>query len=1118
METLQVSGVAGYFRYIIKDKHGELIACSHIGSSRQSVRAINANVKRGYAVSYSRYGSMRTRGGRYRTYNSMMQKGYSVCHEGLILHEDIGKGILLTTMQRLHEELYHAFMFNFELPLFMDWMPALLDVLITESKVEMTVSGCGINGIQKNDGVDGETVELEGVGPLSDVCVVDYRNLTEECLETAVSGLLKNGVITMTEKPQKKLELSDMDSYIANYGKSIVSNLQDKAKPITKVDGTFSYGVSKSRRLFAKQADCTNGMITVLERSRYVIVNEGMGCGKTLQSIMALEGYAVKKYLNANPQKTLKDVYSNPTCINYRVIVMAPGHLVKKWKEEIESQIVGAKGIILNEFEQLVELQKKGPKAVGKVFYIIGKDFGKLSYSDAPVPSSVKRRQLRASVCAECGLDKVGVGYTVCECGSRKYKLITPKTGTRMEEGLVCPECGELLLRANREKQNWDASDEYAAMILTPADFSSHTKDNDKCWYCGTKLWAPLVCNLGETQQVRKWYKMKRFKNAARKGMDTVWLLKEYEYDYLLHKSGPGCRSLEEMLPCKEVYIRKASPLRYLGKHLKGYFDFAILDEVHKYKGGGSAQGIAAGWVINASKKTLALTGTISGGKAEDLFYLLYRLDPKRMQEAGFAYGEHTKFSEMYGCIEAVYAVDSFEDDEVYNSSSRGHGKKLGSDKVKPGISPLVFTNFLLDRAVFLDLTDMSKQLPPCNEYVIGVDLEEDIRNEYDRVLHEFKRCRREHKGEGGMKLLAAQLQFALSYTDKPYGRLPILSPVTGQTIIQPNNLNRYEHELLNKEMELVKIVRKELEEGRSIFIFAEYTRQTETSITGRLAMILEREIPELIGKVAILQSGTPKTEDRMDWIKKQAANGKRIIITNPALCECGLDFIFDYNGKTYNYNTIIQYQMGTNLYILWQSVSRHYRLIQTEECRTYYLFSRGTLQLNIIQLMALKKNSVSVLQGGGFNSEGLSSMAEGVNAELALAKALYEGIGDIEEEVVNLYAKSDEESDEQYDHSFMSHQLYHELMGLPMELDAQESEQVDEKQFNLFELFMVTPKQTDNDDDAIVSATNAETPVATEQQVLEQTFTFCNYMENIRVLSKGKNRSNVAGQLSLFF
>ena len=70
---------------------------------------------------------------------------------------------------------------------------------------------------------------------------------------------------------------------------------------------------------------------------------------------------------------------------------------------------------------------------------------------------------------------------------------------------------------------------------------------------------------------------------------------------------------------------------------MKGYFDIVIFDECHVCKDGDSAQGNAMHCLIKATKKQLALTGTIAGGKAEDLYYLIYRLAPWKMTSKGTA-------------------------------------------------------------------------------------------------------------------------------------------------------------------------------------------------------------------------------------------------------------------------------------------------------------------------------------------------------------------------------------------------------------------------------------------------------------------------------------------------
>ena len=58
----------------------------------------------------------------------------------------------------------------------------------------------------------------------------------------------------------------------------------------------------------------------------------------------------------------------------------------------------------------------------------------------------------------------------------------------------------------------------------------------------------------------------------------------------------------------------------YIKHRMKGFFDLLIGDEVHEFKGRGSAQGIAAGILADVCGKSLSLTGTLLGGYSSTIF------------------------------------------------------------------------------------------------------------------------------------------------------------------------------------------------------------------------------------------------------------------------------------------------------------------------------------------------------------------------------------------------------------------------------------------------------------------------------------------------------------------
>ena len=84
----------------------------------------------------------------------------------------------------------------------------------------------------------------------------------------------------------------------------------------------------------------------------------------------------------------------------------------------------------------------------------------------------------------------------------------------------------------------------------------------------------------------------------------------------------------------------RSGPVRYpladyIKHRMKGFFDLLIGDEVHEFKGRGSAQGIAAGILADVCGKSLSLTGTLLGGYSSTIFHLLYRFSPEIRTEFG---------------------------------------------------------------------------------------------------------------------------------------------------------------------------------------------------------------------------------------------------------------------------------------------------------------------------------------------------------------------------------------------------------------------------------------------------------------------------------------------------
>jgi len=327
---------------------------------------------------------------------------------------------------------------------------------------------------------------------------------------------------------------------------------------------------------------------------------------------------------------------------------------------------------------------------------------------------------------------------------------------------------------------------------------------------------------------------------------------------------------------------RRAPLADYIRQRMRGHFDLCVLDELHEYKARGSAQGIAAAALAAACPKTLALTGTIAGGYASTLFYLLYRFSPAIRVE--FGYDDEAKFVGRYGIVERV----SKKDPDAYGDDGR-HSKRrdyLVRTVEKPGIVPAVLTH-LLGNTIFLRLGDVASNLPPYREQVVCLPMDDgatlgeppqaacyrclatDLRQAVLAALH-----------EGSRRLLAVYLQALLTYPDACTREEVVLDVTSGQVIAAAPALP--EDHLYPKERELVDLVRRERARGRRVLAYLTHTETRDLS--PRLRGILERA-----GfRVAVLKANSVSPDRREEWVAARVREGVDILLTQPRLVQTG--------------------------------------------------------------------------------------------------------------------------------------------------------------------------------------------------------------------------------------
>jgi hypothetical protein len=438
---------------------------------------------------------------------------------------------------------------------------------------------------------------------------------------------------------------------------------------------------------------------------------------------------------------------------------------------------------------------------------------------------------------------------------------------------------------------------------------------------------------------------------------------------------------------------RKWAPARLIHKQARGLFDYMILDEMHEEKEAHSGQAVAAGKIMRSARRILGLTGTLIGGYAHHLFPLLMRMAPHSLVQDGFEWGGEMGFTKLYGRIDTTI-VTKYGKGGGSRQVSRGRGqtsmrKDVDEDKdekkdVKPGVMPTFFGKHLIDKAIFIGLDEMADDLPELvddDRSLIAVDMDGPLKDEYDRVQVELVSENTRLLQKGSSKLLSAMLRTLLEYPDKPFGwkgPFPNTDAVgyfvesskrtvnSWANVCQPADLD--ESVVYAKEQALYELCMREAAEGRQVWVYC--TQTGKRDVQTRLAGILKRGGL----KVKVLRSASVDTYSREAWIKKNGPD-LDVAISHPELVSTGLDF-FDKAG-TFNFCTIAFFEGDYRVNLIRQAGRRHWRIGQQRECRTYYLYYRGTMQERQVQHVGAKYAASKSLEGK-FSAEGLAALSDG--------------------------------------------------------------------------------------------------------------------------------------------
>ena len=231
------------------------------------------------------------------------------------------------------------------------------------------------------------------------------------------------------------------------------------------------------------------------------------------------------------------------------------------------------------------------------------------------------------------------------------------------------------------------------------------------------------------------------------------------------HRSTKSRRRLYSSLwQADEKRIRRVAPMEFIGRYLSDWFDYGIGDEVHQLTAGDTAQGNALGTLAACTDRLVVLTGTLLSGYADDLYHLLFRLEGGKMVGLGYEWGEAgmRSFAETYGVLEKITTIQPAD-----NACSKA--RVAAQVKRRPGASPLLFGQFLMELGAFISLEDIACDLPTYTEEVVGVEMDPPLRAAYGQLEEDIKRALKEHRGNHSV--MSVGLNALLMYPDRPLSK-----------------------------------------------------------------------------------------------------------------------------------------------------------------------------------------------------------------------------------------------------------------------------------------------------------------------------------------------------------
>lgn len=764
----------------------------------------------------------------------------------------------------------------------------------------------------------------------------------------------------------------DMFKFLTNYGQELIANFvnpdNNLVNIIHKVDDPIISPIRLLRNPFEKQAEHIEGLVKHLfytQGRATALVNGQMGVGKSLI------GSIVAGKLNYLSRKK-----------NYTALIAAPPQLGPKWAREVELTLPGAHCWLWDSDLRSIgfPFALAGAKApTSRNRYVVRDLLG-----DIFLLSFINRESNEYELTPLNNEEFVGLNfyflpYSVLRmhyhtkdwfpegCAKRpelnrklNLELVKQDECKNKEDDVIarCPRCGNPF-KVEKQNGTWRymtvgelerkretvicKAPRFPKKTLTVVDSDGNTvkRNVGEWWSTPSEKGKTRIC--GEVFRV----------NVRQRAVDEPEPeVPEEEAEVVVDESG------EEVQLTPHKLARVCSPAYRYKKKLKKQrrIDFVLPDEVHALKNDGP-QGKTGRWLMTAAQKVLCLTGTLTGGYATDLFYLLWAIAPKELRALGYTYRDVGKFENMYGAKEVKISTTT--------TKGKGGEKKEKTERKPrkmPGISGRIYSDFLVNKSTFLMMADLHQVLPPYTEELVLVPMSEEMEKAYVPLVNNFRAemAKVAHRDFASLSgLVSAAMHVWCSWLDRL--RADKISGVAKRPKHSKKGVDiRIEVEapeidvkVTPKEQWIIDKVKDAKARGRKTIIYMVYTDKRDCA--ARLQSVLVEA-----GLRAKVMYANVAAKKREKWIRDNTPD-LDCLICNPELVKEGLDL--------YDYPTLISAQPICNLYTHRQAMARSWRLGQDKEVEAFYVGYKDTVQERLMALIASKLDSALLAEGNATDS-----------------------------------------------------------------------------------------------------------------------------------------------------